>query len=58
MQTGLIAFDIVAKINGISVDIRSITREYAISNSEIQIEELLRIAKQFEFKAKLKSLNP
>ena len=57
MQTGLIAFDVVAKINGISIDIRSISREYAISESEIDVFELLRIVKQCEFKAKLKSLN-
>ena len=56
MQTGLIAFDAAAKINGISLDIRSIIREYSISNDEIEPEELLRIMKEFDFKAKLKNL--
>lgn len=58
MQTGLIAFDAVAKINGISIDLRSIIREYSISNDEIQTEELLRIMKQFDFKAKIKNISP
>lgn len=57
MQTGLIAFDAVAKINGISIDLRSIIREYSISNDEIQTEELLRIMKQFDFKAKIKNIS-
>lgn len=58
MQTGLIAFDTVAKINGISLDIRSIIREYSLSNSEIEVSELLLIMKRFDFKAKVKLLTP
>ena len=58
MQTGLIAFDAAAKINGISLDIRSIIREYSINNDEIEPEELLRIMKEFDFKAKLKNIQP
>jgi len=58
MQTGLIAFDAVAKINGVNVDIRSVIREYAITDLEIEVEELLRIIKNFQFKAKIKNLNP
>lgn len=46
MQTGLIAFDTVAKINGISIDLRSIVREYGITNNEIDVSELLLIMKQ------------
>ena len=56
MQTGLIAFDTVAKINGISIDLRSIVREYGITNNEIDVSELLLIMKQFDFKAKIKTL--
>ena len=57
MQTGLIAFDAIAKINGINIDIRSVIREHSLSDKEIEVEELLRIMKQFEFKAKMKELS-
>lgn len=58
MQTGLIAFDTIAKINGISLDLRSIIREYSLNNEEIEVDELLRIMKQFEFKSKIKQISP
>lgn len=58
MQTGLIAFDTIAKINGISLDLRSIIREYSLNNEEIEIDELLRIMKRFDFKSKIKQLSP
>lgn len=57
MQTGLIAFDTIAKINGISLDLRSIIREYSLNNEEIGVEELLRIMKQFDFKSKIKQIS-
>lgn len=56
MHTGLIAFEVISKINGIDVDLRSITREYGISDKEITREELLRIAKNAGFRAKLKQI--
>lgn len=56
MQTGLIAFDAIAKINRMNIDLRSIIIEYSLSEKEIEVEELLRIMKQFEFKAKIKEL--
>lgn len=56
MQTGLISFEIISKINGIDVDIRSIKRANGISEGEISKEELLRIAKNSGFKAKIKNL--
>ena len=56
MQTGLIAFDTVAKINGISIDLRSIIREYSLTANEIEVDELLLIMKQFDFKAKIKTI--
>ena len=56
MQTGLVAFEAVAKINRINVDIRSVIREYSLGEEEIEVEELLRIMKQYEFKAKLKAI--
>lgn len=56
MQTGLISFEIISKINGIDVDLRSISREYGFSDNEISKEELLRIVKGSGFKAKLKNI--
>lgn len=56
MQTGLITFEVIAKINGIDVDLRAITREYGISENEISREEILRIAKNSGFKAKIKTI--
>ena len=49
MQTGLISFEVVSRVNGIDVDLRSVAREYAIDENEISLEELLRIIKSFEF---------
>ena len=57
MQTSLIAFEVVARINRINIDLRAIIREYSITEAELTKEELLRIAKRFEFKAKLKKLS-
>lgn len=58
MQTGLIALDIAAKVNGVNIDLRSVVREFALNDNEIAIEELLRIAKRFDFKAKVKEISP
>jgi subfamily B ATP-binding cassette protein HlyB/CyaB len=55
MNTGLLAFDLVARINRIDADIRAVTREFAV-HDELCPEELLRIAKRFGFKAKLKKI--
>ncbi|MBT8764286.1 type I secretion system permease/ATPase [Desulfohalobiaceae bacterium Ax17] len=54
MNTALISFDVVARINQVDVDIRAIVREFGIDNDETRPEELLRIAKQYGFRAKLK----
>lgn len=56
MQTGLIALEAIARINQIDIDLRAIVREHAISEGEIPKEELIRVAKRLEFKAKLKTL--
>lgn len=56
MQTGLMAFEIVARINQVDVDLRAVVREYGIAEKELTEEELLRIAKNFGFKAKIKSI--
>lgn len=55
LQTGLISFEVISKINGVDVDLRSIAREYGIGEGEISREELLRIAKNSGFKAKIKT---
>ena len=57
IQTGLIAFEVVCKINNIGIDLRSIVRENGITEGEISVEELLFIAKKAEFKAKIKNLD-
>lgn len=55
MQTGLISFEVVARINQINVDMRSISKEYAVDSEELTKEELLRIMKNSDFKAKYKN---
>ena len=57
IQSGLIAFDVICKINNIPVDLRAIVRENGITNEEITVEEFLLIAKHAEFKAKLKNID-
>lgn len=54
-KTGLISFEIISKINGIDVDLRAISRKYGISEDEISKEELLRIAQNAGFRAKIKN---
>lgn len=56
MITGLIAFEVVARINRIDVDSRAIMREFGLEQ-EVTPEELLRIAKRYAFKAKRKALS-
>ena len=58
MQTGLICFELIAKINQINVDLRAVIKEYGLSDEEIATEELIRIVKNFEFKAKIKNISP
>lgn len=57
MQTGLTCFELIAKINQISIDMRSIVREYGIIEDELTKEELVRIIKNFEFKVKIKKIS-
>ena len=56
MMTGLIAFEVVARINRVDVDSRGIVREYGLQQ-EVTPEELLRIAKRYAFKAKRKAIS-
>lgn len=55
MSTGLIALEVVARINRVDVDTRAAAREFGLDR-EVSPEELLRIARRFHFKAKLKSI--
>lgn len=57
MQTGLICFELIAKINQINVDLRAISREYGLTNEEITKEELVRIVQNYDFKAKIKKVD-
>lgn len=58
MNTGLMCFEITAKINRIDIDIRKIMKEYAIEDKELSKEELVRICKNSDFKAKIKTVSP
>ncbi len=55
MNSALIAFDVVARINRIDIDIRAIDREFSLQEI-VTPEELLRIAGRHDFKAKLKKI--
>ena len=54
VNTGLISLEIVARINNIDIDMRSVVREYGIQTADIEPEEIIRIAKNRGFKIKKK----
>jgi len=56
INSGLIALDIVSKINNIDIDMRAVVREYGINTADIESEEIIRIAKNKGFKVKKKNL--
>lgn len=56
MQTGLIALELIAKMNQIPLDIRTVVRDYGLSEAELTPAELLRVFMAHGFKAKLKKL--
>lgn len=56
MQTGLISFEVVSRINQQDVDLRTIIREYGLTSEEVTKEELMRIIKAAGFKAKFKKI--
>jgi subfamily B ATP-binding cassette protein HlyB/CyaB len=56
MQTALVCLELIARINQISVDLRTIMREYGIIDEEISKEQLLLIAKNLGFKARAKTM--
>jgi len=55
MISGLLAFEVVARLNRISVDCRALQREYGIQG-ELSPEEMLRVAKRNGFRARRKQL--
>lgn len=55
MNAGLIALEVVARINKVDVDLRAAAREFGLEH-EVSPEELVRIARHFGFKTKLKTM--
>jgi ATP-binding cassette, subfamily B, bacterial HlyB/CyaB len=55
MQTGIIALELIAKMNQRDFDGRSVSRELGLTDSEISVEELIRLAKDSDYKVKLKT---
>lgn len=54
VNSGLISLEIVARMNKIDIDMRSIVREFGIETADTSPEELMRIAKSKGFKIKKK----
>ncbi|MFA6012572.1 MAG: type I secretion system permease/ATPase [Desulfobacteraceae bacterium] len=57
MQTGLVSLEVVARIGGIDIDTRAIVRENGITDDEVGVNDLIRIARHQKFRAKLKKLD-
>ncbi len=57
MQTGLIAIELISKINQVPIDIRSVIREYALGEAELKPEELVRVLKNLDYKVKKKRIS-
>lgn len=56
MNTALISFELVARVNGVDVDLRNVTRELGVEKTDLTVPELLLVAKRLEFKARAKRL--
>ncbi len=57
INTGLISLEIVARLNQVDIDMRSIVRNYGIETADISPEEIIRIAQDSGFKVKKKNLS-
>lgn len=57
MYSALVALEVVGQLNKISVDSKAIIKKFALTNSEPNLKELIRIAKHEGFKTKLKPLS-
>lgn len=58
MQTALICLELLGRINRITMDLRTVTREYGIGEEELTREQLLLVAKNLGFKARIKNMPP
>ena len=56
MQTALIALEIVGQLSQVSIDTRSIIKEFALDDNEVEIKQLTRILSKIGFKSSLKKL--
>lgn len=57
MSTGLIALEVVSKLNQVSIDTRAVVREYGLTLTEPTKAELIRIFKHKGFRAKNKRVS-
>ena len=58
MQTALVCLELIARINQINVDLRTVNREYGIADKEYTTEQLLLVSKNLGFKARIKKMSP
>ena len=58
MNTGLAVIEVISKLEGITIDIRAVIRDYAINEDELKLEQFLRIIKDKGFKYKKKKMPP
>ena len=56
VQTGLICLQIVAQVRNISFDVRALSREFAVGPKELEIHDLIRIARSAGLKASAKQI--
>ena len=57
MRTALQALALITQINRIPFDSKEIINKFALNTNEPSIDELTRIAKYLEFKAKIKNIS-
>ncbi len=57
MQSALVALEVVGQLSQVSIDSRSIIKEYALGEEEPSIQELTRVAKKEGFKSSIKTLD-
>lgn len=57
MNTALLSLQLIARINGMDVDIRTLERQNGTENKDLNLAELLRLAKRSDFKARAKKVS-
>lgn len=55
MQTGLVALELTSVLNRVPIDTRGLIREFAVGQSELSKEQLIRILKHQGFRARVKT---